>query len=193
MKIEKIEPGSTYHIYNRGNNSQDVFFKERNYRFFINQISEYLPSIAYIYAYCLMRNHYHLVLRIKDKVEIPERHQSNPSQVISNMLNSYVKVINLTRERTGSLFEKTFERKRITTEDYLRKAILYVHRNPAKHKVTPNFLEYPFSSVGHYKRGSSYCINTGFVFDLFGGEENFWYMHNLEQSDNDLSKDLDFD
>ncbi len=193
MKIEKIEPGSTYHIYNRGNNSQDVFFEERNYRSFIRKMSKYLPKIADIYAYCLMKNHYHLVLRIKDKEEIPEKYQLNPSQVISNMLNSYVKVINMTKERTGSLFEKTFERKRITTETYLKQAILYVHRNPLKHKVTHNFLDYPYSSVGHYKKGSSYWINTGFVFNLFGGEENFWYMHNLDQPENELSKDLDFE
>jgi len=191
MKIEPIEPGATYHIYNRGNNGQDAFFDAKNYKFFIRKMTSYLPVIGEVYAYCLMRNHYHIVLRIKEKNELPEKYQKNPSQVISNLLNSYVKLINLTTHRTGSLFEKTFERKRITTEAYLKKVVLYVHLNPEKHKVTDSFLDYPYSSAHHYKEESSFFINTDYIFNEFGGKENFWFVHKNKAYQKDTTSEIE--
>ena len=85
-----------------------------------------------VYAFCLMLNHYHLVIKIHESAQLLLKYQSNPSQVISNWLNSYVKMINLTRNRTGSLFEKNFERKIITTDDCLRQANVYGHQNLLK-------------------------------------------------------------
>ncbi len=100
MKIEPLEPGYTYHIYNRGNNKQTVFFDEKNYKFFMRKMNDYLPIIGDVYAFCLMRNHYHIVIRIKDKEDLPEKYQINPSQVFSNLFNSYVKLVNLTTNRS---------------------------------------------------------------------------------------------
>ncbi len=177
MKLEPIEPGYTYHIYNRGNNKQDVFFEERNYKFFMRKMSYYLPIIGDVYAFCLMRNHYHIVIKIKEKEELPEKYQIHPWQVFSNLMNSYVKLVNLTTNRSGSLFEKNYERKRITTEAYFKELIIYVHLNPAKHKQFNNYSEYPYSSAVHYCMDNSFWVKTGYVFDLFGGRENFWYMH----------------
>ena len=177
MKPPSIQPGSTYHIYNRGNNSQDTFFEDRNYRHFINRMVKYLTSIGEVYAFCLMRNHYHLIIKIHETAQLPLKYQSNPSQVISNWLNSYVKMINLTQNRTGSLFEKNFERKTIATNDYLKQAIIYVHQNPLKHRITKDFINYPYSSMEHYKKESTYLVSTGFVFELFGGKEEFWRRH----------------
>lgn len=179
MKLEPIEPGYTYHIFNRGNNKQDVFFEERNYKFFMRKMSYYLPVIGNVYAFCLMRNHYHIVIKIKEKEDLPEKYRINPWQVFSNLLNSYVKLVNLTTNRSGSLFEKNYERKRITTEAYLKEVILYVHLNPVKHQELNNCSDYPYSSAIHYRSDDSLWVNTGFVIDLFGGKENFWHMHEI--------------
>ena len=183
MKPPTIQPGLTYHIYNRGNNSQDTFFEDRNYRHFINRMVKYLTTIGKVYAFCLMKNHYHLVIKIYESEQLPLKYQSNPSQVISNWLNSYVKMINLTQNRTGSLFEKNFERKIITTDDYLKHAIVYVHQNPLKHRITKDYINYPYSSMDHFKKESTYLINTGFVFELFGGKEEFWRRHPVDLPD----------
>ena len=183
MKPPTIQPGLTYHIYNRGNNSQDTFFEDRNYRYFINRMVKYLTTIGEVYAFCLMKNHYHLVIKIHEPEQLPLKYQSNPSQVISNWLNSYVKMINLTQNRTGSLFEKNFERKIITTNDYLRQAIIYSHQNPLKHRITKDYINYPYSSMDHFKKESTYLINTGLVFELFGGKEEFWLRHSVHLPD----------
>ncbi|WP_244140763.1 hypothetical protein [Kaistella flava (ex Peng et al. 2021)] len=66
MQIEKIEFGRFYHIFNRGNNSQDIFFEEENYSYFLKLLAKYIIPTAEIYCYCLLRNHFHLLIRIKD-------------------------------------------------------------------------------------------------------------------------------
>jgi len=65
-----FEPGIIYHVYNHGN-GDDVIFREReNYRYFLERFKVYISHIAWIYAYCLMPNHFHFLIRIKDGEEL---------------------------------------------------------------------------------------------------------------------------
>jgi len=64
-----LEYGEYYHIYNRGNNREDVFFEERNYRHFLSLYAKYILPNADTYAYCLLRNHFHLLVRILTQEE----------------------------------------------------------------------------------------------------------------------------
>ena len=59
-----------YHIYNRGNNGENIFVQERNYTHFLNLLFKYIEPIANTFAYCLLRNHFHLAVRIKSEEEI---------------------------------------------------------------------------------------------------------------------------
>ena len=61
-------PSKYYHIYNRGNNGENIFMEERNYTHFMNLYSRYINPIADTFAYCLLRNHFHLAVRIKDLI-----------------------------------------------------------------------------------------------------------------------------
>ena len=61
-----------YHIYNRGNNRENIFIQERNYEHFLKLYFEYIDPIAETFAYCLLRNHFHVSLRIKSEEEIIE-------------------------------------------------------------------------------------------------------------------------
>ncbi|MHB8089614.1 MAG: transposase, partial [Anaerolineaceae bacterium] len=65
-RIVPIEVDSIYHIYNRGVNKELIFFSERNYQFFIYKMVNYMQDNASILAYCLMPNHYHLLVKIKN-------------------------------------------------------------------------------------------------------------------------------
>ena len=67
-----IVPGVIYHIYNRGNNEEDIFIEERNYNYFMKLYAKYIMPVAETYAYCLLRNHFHLMVRIKSPEEINE-------------------------------------------------------------------------------------------------------------------------
>lgn len=144
IRLDTLENGYFYHIFNRGINGCKIFENDDNRLFFLRKAKEYLTSVADIYAYCLMPNHFHFILRIKDdfsenfakvsnfdKVETTGLHseKSIASKQIAKLISSYTQAFNKYHNRHGSLFERPFKRRRIENEEYLRKAIVYVHRN----------------------------------------------------------------
>jgi REP element-mobilizing transposase RayT len=70
MNQKPFEHGCFYHVYNRGNNKEDIFKELKNYTYFFGLIKKYLLPTADIYTYCLMKNHFHLLVKIKDLEEI---------------------------------------------------------------------------------------------------------------------------
>jgi REP element-mobilizing transposase RayT len=135
--------GHYYHIYNRGNNGENLFPEERNYHYFLKLYIRYIYPIADTYAYCLMKNHFHLLVRINPKPDLPGFKnlegltQRNYSQSFSNLFNAYTKAINKAYDRSGSLFEKNFNRILIDTDRYFVHLISYIHRNPQKNTGLP--------------------------------------------------------
>ncbi len=63
---DTLEADHFYHIYNRGINSCSVFIDEENYHFFLSRFKKYLSSFIEVYAYCLMPNHFHFLIRVKN-------------------------------------------------------------------------------------------------------------------------------
>ena len=174
MQRERINPGNFYHIYNRGNNGQDIFFEEINYAYFLSLIKKYLLPISKIYSFCLLKNHFHLLLRINDTCETSSRH-------FSNLFNAYTKAINKKYGRTGSLFEKPFKRIKIDEESYLKNLILYIHLNPEHHQITNNFKNYKYSTFKTCLSSKETNIEREEVLSFFDGKENFNETH-LEKS-----------
>ncbi len=177
MEKEIFEIGQYYHIYNRGNNKENIFIEERNYTYFLKKMKEYLIPIADIYAYCLLKNHFHIILKIKDKDQISEKFQEKIHLPFSNFFNSYSKSINKSYERTGSLFQEHLQRNHILDEDYLKQVIVYVHLNPIKHKFAKIFENYLQSSYKSYLSNKETSLDRDFILDLFGGIENFKFHH----------------
>jgi len=128
----EFEPGHLYHVYNRGNNSQKIFFTPANYLFFLNKIKTNILPHADILAWCLMPSHFHLMIYIhevapelvtilshlvsKDSLSKDRgkstlhknchqlsNHTLNAS--IGNILSSYARAIQKQENRTGSLFQ----------------------------------------------------------------------------------------
>ena len=124
-----FEENLTYHIYNQGNNRQRVFFEPRNYIYFIGKMREHVLPHGDILCYCLMPNHFHILIHI-NHVEIEVNNSVNSESqsdgVITNhpvtdttttklrslndniaiMLRSYTRAINKQEKRTGSLFRQ---------------------------------------------------------------------------------------
>jgi REP element-mobilizing transposase RayT len=142
--MEKIEESQYYHIYNRGNNSEDIFFEQDNYLYFLKLLKKHIEPNCSVFCYCLLPNHFHLLLRINDELK-------NPSQQFSNLFNAYTKAINLKYNRTGSVFQKPFRRIKISKEEYLKSLVLYIHLNPEHHDISDDFSNYQFSSYKSIK------------------------------------------
>ncbi|MCP2026929.1 REP element-mobilizing transposase RayT [Flavobacterium sp. HSC-32F16] len=177
MEKDVFEAGQYYHVYNRGNNSENIFIEERNYNYFLGKVKKYILPIADIYAYCLLKNHFHIVLRIKDKIDLPEKFKEKIHLSFSNLFNSYSKSINKAYDRTGSLFQEHLQRNRIENEEYLKQLILYVHLNPVKHKFCKDFQLYRHSSYRSYLSNKPSNIDRDFIIKLFNDLENFIFCH----------------
>ena len=123
-----LQPGVYYHIYNRGNNRENLFLENRNYPYFLTLYEKHVEPIADTYAYCLMRNHFHLLVRIKETSQVLKTREV--SQKFSNFFNAYTKAINKGYGRTGSLFEERFGRIPVASTSYFQNLIFYIHFNP---------------------------------------------------------------
>lgn len=174
---EKLEKGYFYHIYNRGNNKEDLFPEEENYAYFLFLVSKYLLPIAHIYAYCLLKNHFHFLIQIKDETEIDDKKLHQP---FSNLFNAYAKAINKKYGREGSLFRSNFKKIKIKDENQLINTILYIHLNPVKHEFSSKFKDYKHSSFESLISERATNLNRDFVLNLFGDKENFIGSHKLK-------------
>ena len=174
MQLEVLEKDHYYHIYNRGINGGDVFFTDENKMFFLKQLNKYLSGKISLYAYCLLDNHYHLVIKLIDEGEVV-------TQCFSNFFNSYVKAVNKDNGRTGSLFEKHFKRIKLDSEEYLKHLIVYTNFNP-KHHLDLSFENFKFSSYQSIMSEKETKLERLEVLELFGGVENFKFCHK-NQSD----------
>ena len=187
IRATSIEPDCFYHIYNRGINGEVIFKSERNYLFFLQKIKENLLQVCDIYAYCLMLNHFHLLVKIKsetdlqnlikfqklDKVEGLHSPKHIFSKKISNIFNSYSQAFNKENNRHGALIESPFKRKLISREDYLRNCIIYIHTNPEN----TDFSTFPYSSYKSILSKSETAMMRNEVIELFDDVQNFILCH----------------
>lgn len=141
--------GEYYHLYNRGNNFETVFFERENYLFFLRRLRDYLvPSVIDIVAYCLMPNHYHLLVFL---------HQETLSDAMQAFSLSYSKAINLQQGRVGFLFQGRFKAIPIHKNEYLLPLSRYIHLNPVAANIVKQPEDWEFSSYRDYlgvKRGT---------------------------------------
>ncbi|MBL4586548.1 MAG: hypothetical protein JKX84_05780 [Flavobacteriales bacterium] len=111
-------------------------------------MKKYLVPIADFYSYCLLPNHFHFLLRIKDEDELPTEYINGTrklSQPFSNMFNAYSKAFNKKYQRRGSLFQEHPKRQKIENDTYLGNLILYVNTNSSHHAMA-DYETYPYSS-----------------------------------------------
>jgi len=174
--------GQYYHIYNRGNNREDLFPEERNCRYFLELYARHIEPVAETYAYCLMRNHFHLLVRIRDEEDLtgfgkPVRSTRSPSQAFSNLFNAYTKAFNKTYGRTGTLFERPFHRRAVTREGYALQLVVYIHRNPQKHGFVDDFRDWPHTSYAALLSQHPTRVQREAVLEWFQGAANFVDAH----------------
>jgi putative transposase len=188
QQIEPLGYNNYYHIYNRGINSCELFKEGTNYTYFLGLYEKYIVPVADTFAWVLMPNHFHLLVRVKEEKEIavmansPDRVQNPvragiPSQQFSKLFNSYAQAFNRRNKRHGCLFERPFKRKAITNEDYLKQLVVYIHNNPVHHGFCVHPEEYPWSSYQTCLSDKSTKLRRNEVIDWFEDLANFKYVH----------------
>jgi len=179
-----LQYGKYYHIYNRGNNRENIFFEERNCHHFLQLYAKHIEPIADTYAYCLLRNHFHFLVRIKtpDLTGFPNLSglPRKPSQHFSNLFNAYTKAVNKAYGRTGSLFQRPFGRIEVTSDLHFVRLIIYIHHNPQKHGFVDDFGAWPFSSYQALMSSKATRLKRDQVLGWFGGPQQMETLHREE-------------
>ena len=177
--MEILEQGYHYHIYNRGNNKEKLFLEHADYLHFLKLFRKYIHGITNIYCFCLMPNHFHFLVRILEHQEITSYDQSALPlhQSFSNYFNAYAKYFNIKYGRTGSLFQKSFRKKRVDDERYLKYLIHYIHTNPVHHEVCDDFRQYKYSSYNAILSSRPTILEKKRVIDLFEDTDNYIFTH----------------
>jgi putative transposase len=161
-----FEPNQVYHVYNRGNNKQRIFFTDANYIYLLQKIKTEWKKYADILCYCLMPNHFHFMIRPNEagcqQLVLAGNVSSlqNLSKTIGKTLSSYTAAINIQNKTTGNLFQKKTKAKLLTqpgklnekyiTQDYLLTCFYYIHQNPLKAKLVKHLKNWRYSSFPDY-------------------------------------------
>lgn len=189
--MTKLEPNRYYHIYNRGNNREKLFYTEDNYEYFLAKFRQHCLRVFETYVFCLMSNHFHMVVSVRSVEEQEKLYESrnlkskklrSPSTYLAHFFSSYTQSINKQEDRVGSLFQKNFKRKEIDSEEYFQKMVIYIHLNPLKHGFANQAQDYPYSSYVMYENSEDSFLNRAKTLEIFGGLENFLAAHEEESA-----------
>ncbi|MGN0458662.1 MAG: REP-associated tyrosine transposase [Eubacterium sp.] len=145
---QKSESG-IYHIMIRGINKQQIFQENEDYQKFLNVVKDCKEISGFeLFAYCLMSNHAHLLLKEGNE---------NLDLIVKRIGSRYVYWYNTKYKRTGHLFQDRYKSEPINNDEYLLSAIRYIHQNPVKAGIVERCENYKYSSY------NAYISNNGFV------------------------------
>jgi putative transposase len=188
----KLIPGRFYHVYNRGIDGCTLFHDKGNFRFFMRRYELYMSESIDTYAWCLMPNHFHLLIRVKEGDENVShlknaKHFADPSAAFQRLFTSYSKAFNKQRRRHGSLFEKPFRRIEVNNELYLKQLLVYIHTNPVHHALVNAPEQWEFSSYKRSINDAGIASYGNMIRSWFENEENFRMIHKQKvQLDNEF-------
>jgi REP element-mobilizing transposase RayT len=184
----QFEEGKFYHIYNRSIDRKSMFKNEGNYAFFLNKYDNYLAAVVDTYAYCLLGNHFNLLIRIKDLSTFEKLTNPNSKPVpdivshqFRKFFQSYAMAFNKQHNRTGTLFQTPFKRALIDNDQYFTKVIHYTHLNPQVHGLIKDFKEWKWSSYQAMLLDKTSKLKKQEVLEWFGNQENYKQFHIVNQ------------
>ena len=187
----RFEKGQLYHVYNRGNNKQPIFFRDENYLYFLRKIRKLVLPNCELLAYCLMPNHFHFLMYADERtVAVDDKGRNVFSEAIRKLLSQYTKAVNIQENRTSSLFQQNTNAKLVgglswhehratktvswhdargmIVQDDAINCFVYIHKNPME-MTNNNLSKWIFSSYLDYAglRNGTLC-NKELAYSLFG-------------------------
>lgn len=163
--------GAWYHVMNRGANRQKIFKTIQQRKAFLSLLEEITDNfLAEIHAYCLMDNHYHLLIRTQ---------LANLGRCMRHLDGVYTQKFNRSEKRDGSLFRGRYKSILIEENVYLLQVSRYIHLNPIKAKLCKTPEQYEWSSFKYYSTLEEQNIpeqykwlKTNFTLNFFGNNES---------------------
>ena len=155
-------PGAWHHVMNRGASRQPIFLSRKDRRLFLKLLGEAVERCQIeVHAYCLMGNHYHLLVRTPE----PNLHHA-----IHHLAANYVRGFNARHGRDGPLFRARYKSILVETDDYLLAVSRYIHRNPVGLGVT-DLAGFEWSSFRSYvgDQRPPRLLSTATILDWAGG------------------------
>jgi len=211
-----LDYGKYYHIFNRGNNKEILFREDIDYLHFLSLYRTYIQPVTETISWCLMNNHFHFCVQIKERQEIgflnpddvfmknnPIKWKYNhdqknkkcfkpsPARQFAHLFNAYSKWYNFKYERTGSLFEKNYERKLISDESYLSELVIYINNNPVKHRIKSAAEKYFWSSANGIIDNNDRFCNLTLLMKYLGDTDNFKFLLKKRNSQTGNWKDIE--
>ena len=136
-----------YHVFARGNNREQVFWETADYQRFLKNLELYQEKFGYrLYAYCLLANHFHLLLR-PGKISL--------SKIMQVLMTAYSMYANKKHHRVGHVFQGRFKSIIVEKDTYLLEVLRYIHLNPIRAGIVDRDEEYPWSSYLKYLTAGS--------------------------------------
>ncbi len=175
--ILRVDVADSYcHVYIRGISKQKVFLEPVDYNYFLSLFRRYLSGdeslrsngLSYedlsdsveVLAYCLMTNHFHLL--------VYQVSQGSMARLMQRVLGTYGRYFNNKYRCSGPVFESRYKASRITSDEYLMHISRYIHLNP------DNWADYPYSSIKAYTGGDKVCwLSSERIADLHGSPEKY--------------------
>lgn len=198
-----------YHVFNRGNAGMPLFYNEVNYHLFLKLYRSCVAPCCETWAYCLLPNHFHFLIKTASAVTHPSTGQRvTDKKAVGRLVSDgfrrlflqYAQVVKEQEGIRGSVFIKPFRRLRVTEQAYLEQLIFYIHINPAKHGVQQAYKTYPFSSYQAHLTGKRSLVAREQVLALFAGVKHFddyhdyrWTHYQPEEHNQTLRKLLHID
>lgn len=132
-------PGGFYHFYNRGAHRLSIFREAENYHYVLRKMKAYVRDFSLVpIAYCLLPNHYHLLIRQDGDLRaglLPQR-----------IFNAYSKAYNRRYHHSGTLLEGTYKVKPVLEQNHLLHLCRYIHANPVIHGLVEHLADWPYSN-----------------------------------------------
>ena len=177
-----------YHIYNRGNNQQKIFFKPDNYIFFLKKVRRYILPYCDILSYSLMPNHFHFLIHSDERTIATKTIRNQTKNVLSEgirlLLRSYAQAINKQNQFSGSLFQQNTKAKPIVkgSRNYDLTVFHYIHQNAYRAKLVEKMEDWEYSSFIDYcsKRNGNLC-NKALTIKLLGLNMKTFYEDSYRQ------------
>ena len=184
-KARQKSESNIYHVIMRAINRQRLFIDDEDHHRFLQTLKFYKKTSGYeIYAYCLMNNHIHLLLKVG-----PEPLE----QIMRRICGKFVYWYNRKYDRVGYLFQDRFKSEPVEDDQYFLTALRYIHQNPLKAGLVKDIKQYRWSSYNAYLN-RDHLVDTDFAFSLFTGNKPTVLKSFLsfnEQSTNDRCLDVD--